>query len=74
MLGQNRLCVNSAAEGLQRRTKMMVRMQQQEVRAEEIPQRWRQPKEEDRTEMEKEEKRLGLEYRDEVHKKIQRHV
>ena len=45
-------------------TEMMERMQQQEVQvkesrwAEEIPQRWRQPKGEDRTEIKKEERRL----------------
>ena len=43
----------------------MERWQQQEVQvkesrcAEEIPQRWNQPKGEDRTEMKKQEKRLG---------------
>ena len=57
VLLQNCLCVNAAAEGLQTRTEMMERMQQQEVQvkesrwAEEIAQRWRQPKGEDRTEM-----------------------
>ena len=47
--GENWLCVNAAAEGLQKRTEME-RWQQQEVQvkesrwAEEIPQRWTQPK------------------------------
>ena len=64
LLEQNWLCVHAAAEGLQRRMEMMERMQQQQVQVkesrwmEEIPQRWRQPKGEDRTEMRKEEKRL----------------
>ena len=50
LLGQNWLCVNDAAEGLQRMTEMMERMQQQEVQVkesrwmEETPQRWRRPK------------------------------
>ena len=88
VIGQNWLCVNAAAEGWQRRTEMMERMQQQEVQVkesrwmEETPQRWRQPKGADRTEMRKEEKRLkctlikwvGLQYREEVHEKIQRQV
>ena len=47
LLGQNWLCVNAAADGLQIRTEMMARRQQQEVQAkesrwaEEIPQRWK---------------------------------
>ena len=55
---QNVLCVNAAVEVLQKRTKMMERwQQQQEVQVkesrwvEEIPQRWKQPKGEDRPEM-----------------------
>ena len=62
--GQNWLCVSAAAEGLQKRAEMMERWQQQEVRvkesrwAEEIPQRWKQTKGEDRTEMKKEAKLL----------------
>ena len=57
LLGQNWLWVNAAAEGLQRRTEMMERMQRQEVQvkggrwAEEITHRWRQPKGEGRTEI-----------------------
>ena len=35
LLGQNWLCVNAAAEGLQRRTEMMERMPQQEVQVKE---------------------------------------
>ena len=64
LLGQNWPCVSAAVEGPQKRTEMMDRLQQQEVQvkesrwAEEIPQRWRQPKGEDRTEMRKEAKRL----------------
>ena len=64
LLVQTWLCVNAAAEGLQKRTEMMNIWQQQEVRvkesrwAEEIPQRWKQPKGEDRTEMKKEAKML----------------
>ena len=59
----NWLCVSAAAEGPQRRTEAMVRMQQEvQVKggrwADEIPQRWRQPKGEDRTEMMKEAKLL----------------
>ena len=63
-IGQNWLRVNAAAEGLQKRTDMMERWQHQEVQvkesrwAEEIPQRWKQPKGEDRTEMKKEAKLL----------------
>ena len=63
-LGQNWLGDNAAAEGLQRRTEMMERMQQQEVQVkesswmEETPQRWRQPRRGVRTEMRKEEKSL----------------
>ena len=57
-------CVNAAAEGLQKRTELMERMRQQEVQVkdsrwmEETPQRWRQPKGSDTTEMRKEEKLL----------------
>ena len=64
LFGQNWLCVNAAAEGLQRRTEMMERMRQQEVQVkesrwvEEIPQRWKQPQGEDGTKMKKEEKLL----------------
>ena len=59
--GQNWLCVSAAAEGPQKRREAMVRMQQEvQVKggrwAEEIPQRWRQPKGEDWTEMKKEAK------------------
>ena len=49
------LCVNAAAEGLQKGMEMMERWQQQEVRvkesrwAQEISQRWQQPRGEDRT-------------------------
>ena len=59
LVGQNWLCVNAAAEGLQRRTGLMKRMQQQEVQVkesrlmEETPQRWKQPTGTDRTENEK---------------------
>ena len=86
LLGQNWLCVNAAVEGLQRRAEMMERLQQQEVQVKEsrwvkeIPQRWRQSKGEDRTEMRKKEievhlaQWIGMEYREEVQKKIQRHV
>ena len=63
LLPENWLCVSAAAEGPQRRTEVMVRVQQDvQVKggrwAEEIPQRWRQPKGEDKTEMKKEEKLL----------------
>ena len=53
LLGQNWLCVNAEAEGLQKRAEKMVRWQQQEVRlwAVEVPQRWTQRQGEDRTEM-----------------------
>ena len=63
-MAQNWLCVNAAAEGLQKGTVMMERWQNQEVRvkesrwAEEISQRWKQSKGEDRTEMKKEAKLL----------------
>ena len=62
-LAQNWLCVSAAAEGPQRRTEVMVRMQQDvQVKggrwAEEIPQRCRQPQGEDKTEMKKEAKLL----------------
>ena len=56
LVGQNWLCVSAAAEGPQRRTEE--RMQQvarvKESRwVEEVPQRWKQPEGEDRTEMKK---------------------
>ena len=59
LLAQNWLCVSTAAEGPQRRTEVMVRVQQDvQVKggrwAEEIPQRWRQPKGDDKTETKKE--------------------
>ena len=54
------MCVNAAAEGLQKRTEMTERwQQQQEVQVkdsrwvEEIPQRWKQPTGEDRPDMKK---------------------
>ena len=59
LMAHNWLCVNAAAEGLQKGTEMMERWQNQEVRvkesrwAEEIPQRWNQPEGEGRTENEK---------------------
>ena len=71
---------------LQKRTEMMERWRQQEVQvkesrcAEEIPhRRWKQPKGEDRTEMKKRGKEaevhlakwISMEYREEVHEKIQ---
>ena len=88
LLRQNWLCVNAAAEGLQRGTEMMERMQQQEVQVnesrwmEKTPQRWRKPKAADRTDMRKEEKRMkctllnGSAWSTErkVHEKIQRKV
>ena len=58
-MSQNWLCVNTAAEELQKGTEMMERWQNQEVRvkesrwAEEISQRWKQPEGEDRTDMKK---------------------
>ena len=69
-----------------KRTEMLKRLQQQEVQvkerrwAEEIPQRWKQPKGEDRTEMKKEVKLvrvhfakwIGVEYREEVHEERRR--
>ena len=79
LLGQNWLCVNAAAEGLQKRTEMMERWQQHEVQVEEsrwvIPQRWKQPKGEDRTEMKKEAKLLRctlLVSTEEIHEKRQK--
>ena len=63
-MAQNWLCVNAAAEGLKKRMEMMERWQHQEVQvkesgwAEEISQRWKQPKREDRAEMKKEAKLL----------------
>ena len=53
LVARNWLCVNAAPEGLQQRTEMMERWQNQEVQVkesrwtEEIPQRWKQPKGED---------------------------
>ena len=64
LVARNWLCVNAAVEGLQQRTEMMDRWQNQDVqvnvgrRAEGTPQRWRQPKGEDRTKMTKEVKQL----------------
>ena len=64
LVARSWLCVNAAAEGLQQRTEMMdgwqnLQVQVKESRwAKEIPQRWNQPKREDRTEMKKEAKRL----------------
>ena len=63
LLGQSGLGVSAAAEGQQKRTDAMERIQQElQVKggrwAEEIPQRWRQPKGEDRTEMKREAKLL----------------
>ena len=64
LLVQNWPCVNAATEGLQKRTEMIEMLQQQEVQVsrwvEEIPQRWKQPKGEDRTATRKEAKRLGI--------------
>ena len=60
LLAQNWLYVNAAAEGLQKRTEILERWQQQRFQAkegrwvEEIPQRWKQPTGEDSTEMKKE--------------------
>ena len=59
-MAQHWMCVNAAAEGLQKGTEMMERWQNQEVRvkesrwAEEISQRWKHPKIEDRTDIKKE--------------------
>ena len=56
LMAQNWLCVNAAAEGSQKRMEITERWQHQEVQVkesrwvEEIPQRWRQPEGEDRTE------------------------
>ena len=63
IVGQNWLSVCAAAEGQQRRTEAVMRMQQdmqvKEHRwTEETSQRWRQLKGEDRTEMKKEARRL----------------
>ena len=64
LVARNWLCVNAAAERLQKRTEMMERWQHQEVQvkesrwADETLQRWKQPKGEDRTEMKKEAKLL----------------
>ena len=66
----------------------MIETMQQEVQvrgsrwAEEIPERWRQRKGEDRTEMKKEAEiikvhlaqRISVEHREEIHEKIQRNV
>ena len=62
LMANNSLCVNATAEGLQGRTEIMERWQQQRAhvkesrRVEEIPQRWKEPKGEDRTKMNKEAK------------------
>ena len=83
--------VNPAAEGLQKRTEMMDKWQHEEVQvkesgwAEEVSQRWKQPKGENRTEMKTEAKLLrffevllakwiSVEYREEVQERIQRKV
>ena len=64
LLEQNWLGVNAAAEALQERTEMMERWQQLEAQvkgskwAEKFPQRWKQPKGEDRSKMKKEAKLL----------------
>ena len=64
LVARNCLCVNAAAEGLQQWKEMMDRWQNLEVQvkesrwAEEIPQRWKQQKGEDRTKMKKEAKLL----------------
>ena len=58
-MAQHWLCVNAAAEGLQKGTETMERWQNQEVRvkesrwAEDISQKWKQPEGEDRTDMKK---------------------
>ena len=63
LLQQSGLCVSAAAGGPQKRTEAM-EMLQQELQvdggrwAEEIPQRWKRPKGEDRTEMKKDAKLL----------------
>ena len=63
-MAQNWLCVNAAAEGLQKRMEMMERWQHQEVQVKESrwvkesPQRRKQPEGEDRSEMQKEAKLL----------------
>ena len=55
LLAQNGLCVNAAAEGLQQRTEIMERWQQERFQAKEgrwvevIPQRWKQSKGEDKS-------------------------
>ena len=88
LLGRNWLCVCAAAEGFQKRTEAMERMQHQQVQvkesrcAEEIPQRWKQPIGEDRAEMKKETKNTEVHFaewfsvdkRQEVHEKAQRKV
>ena len=85
---QNWVCVNAAAEGLQKRTELVERWQRQEVQvkesrwAEESPQRCKQQKGEDRSEMKKRGKAvevhlaewMSVEYREEVREKIQRKV
>ena len=65
LMANNSLCVNATAEGLQERTEIMERWQQQQQahvkesrRVEEIPQRWKEPKGEDRTKMNKEAKMM----------------
>ena len=61
---QSWLCVIAASEGLQKRMEIMEKWQQQQVqvkesrKVEEIPQRWKQPKGEDRSKMKKEAKLL----------------
>ena len=86
ILGQNSLCVNAAAEGLQKRTEIMERWQQHRFQVkegrwvEEIPQRWKKLEGEDWSKTKKEAKTLrctflnacSVEYREEVHEKIQR--
>ena len=83
LLGQNWLRAIAAAEGLQRRTEAMVRMQQEVQvngsRWAEESSRWKQPNREDRAEMKKRSKAaemylakwISVEHREEVHEKIQ---
>ena len=64
ILGQNWLSVSAAAEGPQRRTEEVMRMQQEvqikdRTWTEAPPKRWKQPEGEDRTEMKKEARVLG---------------
>ena len=60
LMAQSWVCVNAAAQGLQKRTEMVERWQHQDVQvkesswAEDISQRWKQPKGEDRSKMKKE--------------------